>query len=218
MKGLMIKDLQLMKAQKSFFILVFILGITLLAVTGDESFIGGYLALIISTFVVSTISYDEHDNGNVFMFSLPITRKEYVKEKYLFGLLGGTVVWGISIVFSIAHKIVNASGFSLGESFRTLTCNILLVCFILAFMLPIQLKFGTEKGRLITSAMIGIATGIAVVGTVCIEHMIYTLERTINEFQKMPASLLTLGTLVVSLVMLSISYKISVRVMEKREF
>ena len=39
---------------------------------------------------MSSISYDEFDNGNAFLFSLPITRKDYVLEKYIFGSVSYT--------------------------------------------------------------------------------------------------------------------------------
>ena len=86
MKGLFIKDLRLMMMQKRFFIMILLIAISMVAVTGDISFIVGYLTFICPLFCISTISYDEFDNGYAFLFTLPIQKKDYVKEKYAFAL------------------------------------------------------------------------------------------------------------------------------------
>ena len=218
MKGLMIKDFKLMWAQKMFFVLIFLLGIALIVVNKDAGFSGGYLALIFSMFVVSTISYDEYDNGSAFLFSLPVTRKEYVKEKYLLGLLIATVVWVVSFVFSIFYNIVKSKGASMEESCLPLICNIALVCFMLAFMLPIQFKFGTEKGRMVTSGIVGAIMGLVIAGSVYFEKLGNVLGEIVNGFQKIPSSLLIAGILLILGTMIIISYFISVRVMERKEF
>lgn len=36
---------------------------------------------------VGTLSYDETDNGLAFLMTLPVDRKTYVREKYLFILI-----------------------------------------------------------------------------------------------------------------------------------
>ena len=88
MKGLLIKDFSLLKNQKNFFILVFVMAGFLTIANGAESspatFVLPYVGFVSSFFVLSTISYDEYDNGNAFLFTLPFERKVYVVEKYVF--------------------------------------------------------------------------------------------------------------------------------------
>lgn len=79
MKGLFVKDLKLMSGQKKFLALVFLLACVLLT-TNSATFVINYLTIFCSILVVSTISYDEFDNGNAFLFTLPISRKEYVRK------------------------------------------------------------------------------------------------------------------------------------------
>ncbi len=52
-------------------------------------------------FTLSTISYDEFDNGNAFLFSLPITRAGYVVEKYCFALILALSAWTISTLLVV---------------------------------------------------------------------------------------------------------------------
>lgn len=60
MKGLFVKDIELMKQQKQFFILVVVMGVILnLAGSGSVSFATGYFTIVTAIFAITTISYDE---------------------------------------------------------------------------------------------------------------------------------------------------------------
>ncbi|MBQ7066494.1 MAG: ABC-2 transporter permease, partial [Lachnospiraceae bacterium] len=87
-----------------------------------------------------------------------------------------------------------------------------------AFMLPIQFKFGTEKGRMVTSGIVGAIMGLVIAGSVYFEKLGNVLGEIIDRFQQIPGGLLIAGILVLSGSFVIISYFISVRVMEKREF
>ena len=82
MKGLLIKDIKLTLMQKSYFGIVFVIMLASFIFSNDASLGLGFMPLIMTLFTLSTISYDEFDNGNSFLFTLPIQRKEYVVEKH----------------------------------------------------------------------------------------------------------------------------------------
>ena len=72
MKGLFVKDIELMKQQKQFFILVVVMEVILnLAGSGSVSFATGYFTIVTAIFAITTISYDEFDNGLAFLMTLP---------------------------------------------------------------------------------------------------------------------------------------------------
>ena len=72
MKGLFVKDIELMKQQKQFFVLVVVMGVILnLAGSGSVSFAIGYFTIVTAIFAITTISYDEFDNGLAFLMTLP---------------------------------------------------------------------------------------------------------------------------------------------------
>ena len=87
MKGLLIKDLKLMKNQKSFFMVMAVVGLIFLITWDAPYFAISYITMMFSMFAITSFSYDEFDNGAVYLFTLPFSRKTYVREKYLFGLL-----------------------------------------------------------------------------------------------------------------------------------
>ena len=137
MKGLFVKDIELMKQQKQFFILVVVMEVILnLAGSGSVSFATGYFTIVTAIFAITTISYDEFDNGLAFLMTLPVTRKQYVAEKYLLGAGLTAVAWGIATITGVICKGVDIH--STGTSYaggiapacntfwsgkRTLYCN-----------------------------------------------------------------------------------------------
>ena len=69
MKGLLIKDMKLMLNQKKFFVTIGFIAVMMAGVVKDTSFIISYMTVLGAMFTISTISYDEFDNGNAFLFS-----------------------------------------------------------------------------------------------------------------------------------------------------
>ena len=108
MKGLLIKDFKLLKVQKNSFLLILCIAIGMEIFTNStsSSFIIGYLSFVATLFTLSSISYDEFDNGNAFLFSLPITRKSYVIEKYGFGMIMGSSFWAFGTLIVILKEII----------------------------------------------------------------------------------------------------------------
>lgn len=210
MKGLLLKDLALVKAQMRSAIIIFAVVIFMLVAGQDTGFIIMYANIIFMMFGLSTISYDAFDNGEAFLFTLPITKKLYVKEKYVFSL--GALLFGfaLSLVLLLTIKGSGASeiSFSVGYMLGGMI--------FLSIMLPIELKFGPEKARLaMIAAMIIIASSVyAIIGVAKKLNM----EDYFGELAHLgvPSILIFLG--IVSSVIIFISYKISCRIMEKKEF
>lgn len=217
MKGLLIKDFKLMKGQKNFFLLILFISIGMSLFTDDLSFALGFLTFIVSLFSLSTISYDEFDNGNAFLFTLPITRSKYVFEKYYLSMILGIGSWILSIcIISIANFFRNLLPF----------VDILMIAlFILPFMLliqaimiPFQLKFGGEKGRIAIIASIG---ALFLFGIILVEIASLFNIDLISVLNHLPV--VSMGMLVSILILVTgvlwfISLKVSISIMNKKEF
>ena len=93
MKGLFIKDLILFKNQAKFYIMFTIICTLMLFANFNPAYIIGYMTLMCMMFTFTTISYDEFENGFSFLFTLPYSRRDYVREKYGFGILVSLTVW-----------------------------------------------------------------------------------------------------------------------------
>lgn len=217
MKGLFVKDFKLMTNQKKFFLVVVLIAAAMMGTSGDASFIIGYLTFICSIFVISTISYDEFDNGNAFLFTLPISRKEYVWEKYLFGIITGGIVWICSSIAVFIYQNVMENNLDIMEWCFSAYTILLLSCMILAIMIPIQLKFGSEKGRI---AIIGILGSVFVVGFLLVKamevlHIDYT--KLINVLAAQSLGVIIGILSIVCFAAVAVSIVVSVNIMEKKE-
>ncbi len=216
MKGLFIKDLMLMKMQGRFFVLVFAIAAIMGFSMKDTSFTLGYITLLIPLFSLSTVSYDEFDNGCAFLFSLPITRKLYVYEKYLFSLS----LCALSMLFGIILSVIidaAYSSFSI-EVFAAAPIIFVLVSLLLSVMLPLQLKFGAEKARI---AMIATGAGVFLLGSMLArfaEAYLTGLTPMLVWLSELDIAVIILAAIAVAAVALTISTKISMKIMNKKEF
>lgn len=66
----------------------------------------GFFPFLFGLFTISTISYDEYQHGMTYLMTLPIKRKTYVTEKYLFAMaLAGAGSLLILILELLYHVI-----------------------------------------------------------------------------------------------------------------
>ena len=217
MKGLLIKDLKLMKVQKNFFFMIFAVGIGMAVFTDNISFIIGYISVVSAMFTLSSISYDEFDNGSAFLFSLPISRKDYVIEKYMFGLIISGASLSLSTLVAVGAAMIRRINL-VSETLVTASGVLAVLLGMLAVMIPVVLKYGGEKGRV---AIIGFIGVIFVIGLLAVKGA-KLLKLDFTELAGKLASLqfkTVFGILIAAAAAaLLISYRISLKIMEKREF
>ena len=219
MKGLLIKDLKLLKVQKNFFLLILCIaiGTAIFANNTSVSFVIGFLSFVGTLFTLSSISYDEFDNGNAFLFSLPITRKSYVAEKYGFGMILGGSFWVFGTLIVILKEII-ANKYVSMDTIIAAFIILPIVFVVLAVMMPFQLKFGGEKGRIaiICALVIVFITGIII--TKIANALQINLSSIFNQIAALNKSILILAIIVVTFLVLFLSYRISLSIMKKKEF
>lgn len=217
MKGLLIKDFRLMRGQRTFFLAIIAISILTAVTSSNTLFAISFLGFVCPMFVLSSISYDEFDNGNAFLFSLPITRKGYVFEKYIFGLILSIS----SLIFSTAVCLIISvikNTVSINEIFITALTVFPAELLILSLMLPFQLKFGAEKGRIAIIAVLGGVSVISVILVKAAEAMNINLYELLNAVSKLGMQTFFLLYLLISFIILIISYRISIKVINKKEF
>lgn len=219
MKGLLIKDFKLLKVQKNFFLLILCIaiGIEIFTNSTSSSFIIGFLSFVATLFTLSSISYDEFDNGNAFLFSLPITRKSYVIEKYGFGMILGSSFWAFGTLIVILKEVITHKYVSIDTVIAAFI--ILPIVFaVLAVMLPFQLKFGGEKGRIAIICTLVIVFLIGIVITKVADAFNINLSFLFHETATLNSIILILVIIGITFFMLFVSYRISLSIMKKKEF
>ena len=148
----------------------------------------------------------------VMSVTLPVTKKNLVQSKYvlLLAFLAGAFV--IGILGSLLMSLVLEGG--IDELAEQLVSAASVAClFLLAFstMIPIIFKLGVEKGRML---LVAIYMGIFVFvwgGIYLLKDLgIRISDSTVSKFSGIGAAVI--------LVFLFISYRVSVRIVEKKEW
>ena len=201
MKGLLIKDFLLMKNYKQVMLFMLIIGI--FVGMNDISFASGYILVFVSILSMSTITYDEANHGLNTLFTLPISKSDYVKEKYLFSL----IITGIGFVLVAILSCFSKSGFV--EIVTILSTSLLL----LSISLPFQLKEGNEKGRIVLFVVVFGCTFLFVFLNQFIPKFFQSIESLLNTLDPIKFSV---GLLITSLVLYFISMRISIRIYNKK--
>lgn len=148
MKGLLIKDMKLMKNQKQFLVVMIFFGVLFMFVYSSPFSVICYLTIMFSMLVTTTLTYDEFENGGAYLFTLPFSRRDYVKEKYLFGIAVICVSCTAASVLAVIASNIRGIEYELGElGIVSLSSIIASICFI-SLALPIEIKLGVEKGRI----------------------------------------------------------------------
>lgn len=210
MKGLLIKDFRLTKNQL-LSILVFAVIFVLIPSSYAASGIG-YMTIIGAMLPLSTISYDQFDNGEPFLFSLPITRKTYVVEKYLFGLTTGTAM----CLSGTAIAILRQGRFEFA-TFAAAFSLLLVLFLLLSIMIPFQLKFGPEKSRYMTFGIVGLLAAAGFLFVKAAQFLKIDISGALNQLNIHPG-LATGASGVFVIAVLHLSIKISINIMNRKDF
>ena len=222
MKGMLIKDFRILKYQgKTLFLMLLVVAVLMNLITDvGPTFIVGYITIIFSLFTVTTVSYDEFDNCYLFLMTLPVTRKKYVNEKYLFALLSIIFAWCAGIVLGIILMIVQPSGeMDAADWFGTCLGYIFTAWIFVSVMLPLRLKFDAEKARYANLIMIA---AVAIAAFLISNALEYVPAKIVGPGKEWFSGLGTGGILglfaVVTALVVVISYLCSRHIMAKKEF
>ena len=212
MKGLLVKDLALMKQRGKILIFLVLWGIVMRAVMDDSSFVVGWIVMIATITSVSTISYDEYDNCMPFLMSMPVTRRGYAAEKYLFTLITGAVFWAVSVLIAAVGDLVMKKAFSPAEELPGMMIFLAVVLLIASFTIPPQLKWGAEKGRIVMLILFG----VIFVGAFAVSRIEAAREALAN-LSRLSLPAVFAGVIGGSIALAAISLLISFRIMEQKE-
>ena len=219
MKGLLIKDYKLLMLQKKTFLLMLLIAICMnFAMQENALFIIGYLTFFAALVANTTMSYDEYGNGILFLLTLPVTGKTYVRSKYAGNLLLILTFWFASAVLEAVLYTVQGMQFFTTETMIG-ACSILPSSLIFVdFMIPLVLRFGQEKGKLVWAAVGGLIFAvIAVLNALSEAGKLEAVKQLLGNLVQ-HGILLTVCIIGLSLLGLAVSYGFSVKVMEKKIF
>lgn len=218
MTGLLLKDWKLLKNQGKYFLMVILFVAVILFVNSWEytSFATSYMTFLITMFTLSTFSYDEYDNGMQFLMALPVSRKSYVQEKYIFGTILAVVSWTISNVMRLVFLRMQAPQEFWSEFMGTEPIFLAVVFIFLGYSLPFMLRYGAEKGRTISyGTLFGV---FALIMILLKSGALYAVAPIVDNSIVSGTGILNIAVCVFGILFYIGSYFISLKIMRKKEY
>ena len=215
MRALLLKDFYALKESKIVLLIMvgFAVIMAVMGSTENTGFVISYVSIIAAALVLNALAYDEVDNGYRFLFTMPVSRREYVREKYCFALITGLGGWVLAAVLTAAIGLIGNRQMDWG-AWKLMSGSALAILLILqAVFIPMQLKFGTQKGKLVMILSFALVAGIGGALGSWIE-----MGSAVKILQGMNIFFGVLLIAVIVLLTISISYNRSVRIMERKEF
>lgn len=211
MKGLLTKDLAIFLQRKRTFIFLAVWAV-IMAFSAENGFVVAWMTIISSFFAISSLTFDEYDNCYPFLMSMPVNGKTYAIEKYLFGFLCGFSAWVFSVIVCLVAAAVKGQLAALCTGIAEMAIFIPVFMLLVDISLPLNMKFGSEKGRI----AIFIIWGVIFVGVLVLTKF-FDVNIRIDETAFSELSII--GTVfLASAVITVISILLSIKIMENKEF
>lgn len=221
MKGLLVKDICLLGEQKKLFIMYLILAVVL-GFSMDSTFLVTYFPMIGVFLVLSTISLDNFDNGMAFLMTLPVNGKLYAVEKYVISFLITVGTWACAVALQFVMLGIKKEAFVAADTLAMDLVVIPVLMLVAALMIPMDLKFGTEKGRLVLFVIAGVAFALVMGGKAVLdligEKTGVDVPGMIAGLKAQPGGRIAAVVLLITALLLALSVKISIGIMQKKEY
>lgn len=164
MKGLLLKDLYMMKKYCKAYLLITVVFIAVSFASSENLFFVFYPCLLCGMIPVNLLGYDERSRWLQYSETMPYTKSQIVSGKYLIGL--GTQV-AVLLITGIAQAIrMSVSGaFVLGEYLVLMMLLLIMTLLASSITLPFMFKLGVEKGRMAYYIMIGVVCAGSIISS-----------------------------------------------------
>ncbi|WBW95737.1 ABC-2 transporter permease [Oceanirhabdus sp. W0125-5] len=179
----------------------------------DQSNIDNYIygivtPIIIYSYAIVGISYDNYFRVEQILVSLPISKKEIVLSKYINIIIAAVfgIIIAIALIFIATFKLNIA--FSEFLDLERLLVSIVGSVFVVLWLVPAYLKYGLIKGKVVT---------VVAMIILFVANMIFDAFNNIkhNIFESNYAIVMLIALFLISVVL---SYSISSKLYERREF
>ncbi|KGA82857.1 transporter [Lysinibacillus fusiformis] len=152
MIGLLVKDFMTIQRQmkSQLFVILFLLIMAILM--RETSMILAVIVFIVTIQAITALAYDEQCNWDKYANTFPITKADIVLSKYLLSVL--LMLLGLVIALPIIFLIHQLSNNEMtAQFFLTFIMIVTSALCLLAVFLPIYIKYGSLKGRMVLIAL-----------------------------------------------------------------
>lgn len=147
LKGLIRKDFAVLAQQgKVLFVVVLVWAVVSVS-QANLAFFAGLTCFFFAVLPITVMSYDDQAKTNSYLLTMPVSRKDLVLEKYLFGVLMTAIGAALSLVISAVSSRVTGVDFL--EQIAVILVMMGTGILAVSFLLPFMFKLGVEKARVI---------------------------------------------------------------------
>lgn len=213
MKGLILKELYLIKSFAKQYILLMVLMAAWSIMAHNISFVATYIMVLGSSLILSTTSMDESVSFHKFAVTMPINQKKIVQAKYAVLFLavgaGEALVWA----FSQAVSLLSAGKAEMMGGEGTIVMAALFLS-ANAIAIPVMFRVGVTKSRYTYLIVMVVMAGIILGGYKASKMAGISLDDALEGME----SVLNLTAVGIAAVIMLISYLIAVKVVQKKEW
>lgn len=210
MLGLIKKDFLIIKANLKSMVITFIVYL-MLAFQGtfDVTFIIPIIGIML---FISTFSYDDFNNWNSYAVTLPDGRRNVVRAKYIASITLTVVLGIIALAIGIGISYIKTNAINLNEIISSLMGTALSNITIISLLYPIVFKFGATNGKIILFAVVfGIGGIVALVSNFIDMTSVINMINGLENYS-------IIAIPIISVILLGISYLISNKIYQNKEF
>ncbi len=210
MIGFIKKDLCTLKGSFKIYAVIFVIYI-IMAFQGEMN-ISGLPTFFSSVLILTSFSYDSYNNWDSYAVCLPNGRKNAVRAKYLANIVLCLIVSVILTIISSIISYMTTNTVVIGDIVKPIIIVNFVTFLFQAIMFPIIYKLGIEKARVIIFLVIML---IALMGGAFLKYVNFNYLGNAYNILKEYWLILVISS---SFIILFISYIISQRIYQKKEF
>ena len=161
MKGLILKDLYNLRKYGKTVFLISAFYILLTFMMDSSDMFAGMVVLMFAITSITSFTYDNQSGWDVYVQTLPVSKKDVVLSKYLLSFLLALLGGLLAVLMGWINGLVK----NVGNFMETLLVAYALLAVGLLFisiLLPLVFKFGAERSRVIIIAIVAIPTAAGV--------------------------------------------------------
>lgn len=213
MRVLLAKDIRLFRSMKNV-VLIYVAMIAASIIFGQKQMGVMLINLCVVMFTylsMSTMSYDDFDNGMEFILTLPTSKKIYAIEKYVLAVI--TLV----VMSIVGAGLLVALGLEFNAAILDIAPMAVIAIVLVSINLPLTLKFGSEKTKMLTMILfIGLGAAVGSLEPSVLNKLLnYSFVKKIMSLGKLQ---LGIGIGLMAIIILFVSYCISIKISENKEF
>ena len=217
MAGLFEKDIRLILRNKQMVIVVAFMAL-MMSFSGSIDMVLPYMTVFGTIFSVSTISFDEADNGYSYIMTLPVTYKDYVYEKYMFCTAGGIAAGLVTMVFFLIGTGIRGTAVVTSDMLIAAAAVLPLIVIIESFLIPVQLRFGNSKSRIFIMVLIGAVIASVYVMDIVVGDVEQKAAEVIKAVDGIKPLYVIIGVAAATMIILAVSVMCSMRVMRRKQY